>query len=56
MIKLKNDYKIATAKTLTELAIQNNLIQRYNEEQATAKAVCAFFKTIYDELDSDSEE
>ncbi len=56
MIKLNSDYKIKTAQSLTELAIQNNLILQYSEEQETAKAVCAFFKTIYDELDSDSEE
>ena len=55
MIKLNDDFKITTAKALTELAIQNELIYKYNDEEKTAKAVCTFFKTIFDELDSNAE-
>lgn len=53
MIKLTTDYKVKTAKTLTELSIQNNLINQYSDEKETAEAICTFFKTIYDKLDSD---
>jgi hypothetical protein len=56
MIELKTEYKITTAKTLTELAIQNKLIPDYNDEKANATAVCNFFKTVFSELDTNSEE
>lgn len=55
MIKLNNEYKINAAKELTELAIQNNLIDTHSDEESTAKAVCSFFKTIFENLDSGSE-
>ena len=59
MIKLTTNYKIDTARKLTELAIENNLISMYSDETDTATAICDFFKTIYEKLDSeelDSEE
>lgn len=44
-------FKAQTAKSLTELAIQNSLITNYGSEEETALAICTFFKTIVDNLD-----
>lgn len=55
MINLTDNYKLVQAKTLTELAIQNNLINKHDDEESTAKAVCTFFNTIFTELDSNKE-
>ncbi|WP_297712063.1 hypothetical protein [Clostridium sp.] len=55
MLKLDNIDKLNIAKKLTEIAIENNLISNYSDEKETAEAVCVFFKTIFDELDSSSE-
>lgn len=56
MLKLSVDYKIETARKLTELAIENKLIDNYGDEKITATEVCNFFKTIFEQLDSDSAE
>lgn len=52
MIKLSDEYKIETAEKLTELAIQNNYISKYSEEEEAAKSICTFFKTVFENLDS----
>ena len=52
MIPLNDEAKIKFAKEFTELAIQNNLIPKYNDEVKTAEAISKFYKTIVDNLDS----
>lgn len=46
--------KYTLAKTFTELAIQNNLITRYESAEDTAKEVTTFFNTIIDTVNNDS--
>ena len=55
-MKLSSDYKIETARTLTELAIQNDLIPKYADEIDAAKAVAIFFKTLHENLDDTNQE
>lgn len=38
------------AKSLTELAIQNNLVHKYSENEESAKQLALFYKTIYENL------
>lgn len=52
-MKLSDTYKIETARALTELAIQHKLIDDHGDETRTAQAICKFFKTIRDNLDSE---
>lgn len=56
MVKYNESFKTNTAKTFTELAIQNGLIPNYENPEDTAEAVCTFFKTIFEKLDSEKEE
>ncbi|WP_455804018.1 hypothetical protein [Clostridium butyricum] len=56
MIKLSTNYKIETARSLTELAIQNNLMSKYSNSEETAKEISKFFKTLLNELDSETNE
>lgn len=51
-MSLNESYKISVAKDLTQLAIQNGLISRYEDEAETAKAVCSFFNSIIENLDA----
>ncbi len=46
MSDLNDNAKYQLAKSLTELAIQNNLIDRYEDTARTAKEVSRFFDTI----------
>ena len=41
MIKLSTNYKIETARSLTELAIQNNLMSKYKNEADIIPMPCA---------------
>ena len=50
-MELTNSDKIIFAKTFTELAIQNGLIQQRANAQITAKEVTDFFRTVYETLD-----
>ena len=43
--------KIAFAKTLTELALQNGMIHRCADSETTATEVTNFFHTVYETLD-----
>ena len=52
-MKLSDTYKIETARALTELAIQHNLVDNYGDEARTAQAICKFFKTVCNNLDSE---
>lgn len=52
MISLDDEYKIAVAKELTSLAIENNMISKYSDSDHTAKEVTKFFRTIFETLDS----
>lgn len=54
MFKLSSDAKLELAVKYTDLAIQHDLIYKQSEED-TAKAICTFFKTIYNELDNTEE-
>lgn len=54
-MKLSDTYKAETARSLTELAIQNGLISKNASPAQTAKYVCDFFKTIIDEIDNSSD-
>lgn len=42
--------KYQLAKSFTELAIQNNLINTYEDSESTAKEVARFFDTIMDNI------
>ena len=52
MENLTPNFKISTAKDLTSLAIENNLITQHSDPKDTAKEVCDFFKFIVDNLDN----
>lgn len=54
-MNLSANYKIETARALTALAIQNNLIAKSDSEKETANAICIFFKTLIKNLDNDEE-
>ncbi len=54
MVKLSENYKIETARKLTELAIEKELISKHSNEKLTATTICDFFKTIFEQLDTDS--
>lgn len=53
-MKLNDNAKYTLAKSFTELAIQHELINKYEDSADTAKEVTTFFKTIIDTIDSDS--
>lgn len=55
-MNLNNNYKIQTAEKITELSIQNGLIPKQDSVEATARAVCDFFKTIFENLDNINED
>ncbi len=48
---LNETSKCALAKSFTELAIQNGLINQCADSAETAKEVTTFFKTIIDTID-----
>lgn len=50
-MSLSESYKIETAKSFTELAIQNGLITTYANAEDTANEICKLFKTIKKNLD-----
>ena len=50
-MKLTDSDKILFAKTFTELAIQNGLLHRRTDSEATAKELTDFFHTVYETLD-----
>lgn len=52
---MNNSGKFALAKTFTELAIQNGLITRYADAEDTAKQVTAFFNTIIDTIEENTD-
>lgn len=41
---------LAAAKSVTELAIQHNLITSYSTSEETAKEIVKFYRTVYEEL------
>lgn len=45
---------VAAAKSVTELAIQHNLIASHDSIEETAKEVAKFYLTVYEELSTDS--
>ncbi len=45
--ELDTNAKYNLAKSLTELAIQNNLISKYANSADTAKEVSKFFDTVF---------
>lgn len=47
---LNSTSKYQLAKSFTELAIQNNLINKYEDSESTAKEVTRFFDTIIDNI------
>ena len=53
-MKLNSNYKVETARALTELAIQHEYIPKYADETDSAEAICTFFKTIIENIDSDN--
>lgn len=48
---LNETSKYTLAKSFTELAIQNGLINQHADSADTAKEVTTFFKTIIDTID-----
>lgn len=46
MLALNDTAKYQLAKSLTELAIQNNLITKYEDSAKTAEETVKFFDTI----------
>ncbi len=52
MLNLNGNAKYQLAKSLTELAIQNNLINKYEDCAQTAKEVSRFFNTIVSTIDN----
>jgi hypothetical protein len=56
MIKLDNNYKLSLAKECTMLALQNNMIAKYSDSVDTAKEVAKFYKTLFENLDSETTE
>ena len=46
MLPLNDTAKYQLAKSLTELAIQNNLITKYEDSAKTAEETVKFFDTI----------
>ena len=48
-----NSDKYTLAKSLTELAIQNNLINQCAETEDTAKEIATFFNAIVSNIDDD---
>lgn len=50
---LNETSKYTLAKSFTELAIQNWLINQYADSADTAKEVTTFFRTIIDTIDKD---
>ncbi len=56
MMKINNEAKFSLAKECTLLAIQNNLINKWENPESTAKEVTTFFKTVFETLDSDATE
>ena len=49
-VKLNDNAKISTAKTFTELAIQNGLIMQHGTNKETAEEIALFFETIIQTL------
>ena len=45
-MNLNDTTKYQLAKSLTELAIQNNLFYKYEDSVETAKSITVFFDTI----------
>lgn len=54
MVTLSETYKLSFAKSVTELAIQNNLFAPSDEPSELAKDVTTFFKTVYETVDNDA--
>ena len=51
---ISEKYRYELAKSLTELAIQNNMILRCEDSEATAKEVAIFFNTITESVGENS--
>lgn len=49
-INISDTAKYQLAKSFTELAIQNDLINRYEDSESTAQEVVRFFDTIFDNI------
>lgn len=49
-MNLNSTVKYQLAKSFTELAIQNNLINKCENSESTAKEVACFFDTIIDNI------
>lgn len=49
-MNLTENAKYTLAKSFTELAIQNGLINHYEDAEETAKEVTTFFNTIVDSI------
>lgn len=47
MAVLTDNARYQLAKSFTELAIQNNLIDHYEDSAKTAKEVAIFFDTVF---------
>ena len=47
---LTENAKLQLAKSFTELALQNNLIDKYEDSSRTAEEVARFFDTVFNTL------
>lgn len=47
---LTDNAKLQLAKSFTELALQNNLIDKYEDSSRTAEEVTRFFDTVFHTL------
>lgn len=49
-MSISDTAKYQLAKSFTELAIQNDLISKYEDSESTAQEVVCFFDTIFDNI------
>ena len=49
-VTLTDNAKLQLARSFTELALQNNLIDKCEDASLTAKEVVCFFDTVFDNL------
>ncbi len=54
MQNLTDNFKLGLAKSITELAIQNDLFIRSDDPTEMAKDITTFFKTVFETADSDT--
>lgn len=52
MTPLNDHYKTKVAEELTKLAIEHQLIREHSDVEETATAVCKFYQTIVENLDT----